>query len=477
MNVVLVLNLLGRICIYFSLIFSIPIVTAIYYGEDILPFIIAAVTSFAVGLILSVLKPESQVVKYREGYAIVGMGWLIVSLIGAIPYMYIGANPIDAFFEAMSGFTTTGATIFDVVEVLPKSILLWRSLTQWLGGMGIVVLFVAIFPAIAKMGEPLLHAEVPGIKLSKLKPKLKDTAILLYMVYLIFTVLEIALLYVLGLDFYDAVNHAFTTLSTGGFSTHTESISYYDSPAVEGVVTVFMFIGGANFALLYFLLRGNLKIVRDAEFRVYGLILLTAVVVLVVLNLEVYPSLLESFRYSVFQAVAIMTTTGYTTYDFDTWSDSAKLVLLMLMFVGGSSGSTAGGIKAGRMYLLTIYSIIQIQKAAEPRRARVVKFGGEVIKSELLDEVAAFFVLYIVIFVISVFLVSISGLDMITSISAVAATINNVGPALGAAGASETYAALPWFAKLVLTVDMWMGRLELFAVISLFIPTFWKEKW
>lgn len=477
MNIVLVLNLLGRICLYFSFIFFIPIITAIYYGEDILPFIIAAVTSLALGLVLSILKPESQVVKYREGYAIVGLGWLTASIIGAIPYIYIGVSPLDAFFEAMSGFTTTGATIFDVVEVLPKSILLWRSLTQWLGGMGIVVLFVAIFPAIARMGEPLLHAEVPGIRLSKLKPKLKDTAILLYTVYFIFTVLEIFLLYLLGLSFYDAVNHAFTTLSTGGFSTHTQSISYYSNPSVESVITIFMFIGGSNFALLYFLLRGNLKIIRDAEFRAYGLTLLTAVLVLILLNLEVYPSVMESIRYSVFQAVSIMTTTGYTTYDFDTWNDSAKLVLLMLMFVGGSTGSTAGGIKAGRMYLLMIYSLIQIQKAAEPRRARVVKFDGEVIRSELLDEVAAFFVLYIVIFVISVFLVSVSGLDMVTSISAVAATINNVGPALGAAGASETYATLPWFAKLILSIDMWMGRLELFAVLSLFIPTFWREKW
>jgi trk system potassium uptake protein TrkH len=477
MNVPLVLNLLGRICIYFSLIFSVPIATAAYYGENLLPFLIAAATSFTVGLILSIMKPESEVVKYREGYAIVGLGWLIVSIIGALPYMYIGVSPLDAFFEAMSGFTTTGATIFDTVEDLPRSILLWRSLTQWLGGMGIVVLFVAIFPAIAKMGEPLLHAEVPGIRLSKLKPKLKDTAILLYTAYFVFTVLEISLLYILGLDFYDAINHAFTTLSTGGFSTHTQSISYYNNPAVESVITLFMFIGGANFALLYFLLRGNFRIIRDAEFRVYAFILSMAVLVLAILNLDTYSSIIESIRYSVFQAVAIMTTTGYTTYDFDTWNDSAKLVLLILMFVGGSSGSTAGGIKAGRMYLLTIYSIIQIQKAAEPRRARVVKFGGEVIKSELLDEVAAFFVLYIVIFVISVFLVSISGLDMITSISAVAATINNVGPALGAAGASETYSALPWFAKLILSIDMWMGRLELFAVISLFIPTFWREKW
>ena len=477
MNVILVLNLLGRICTYFSLIFFIPIITAIYYGEDVLPFVIAALTSFALGLILSVLKPESQVVKYREGYAIVGLGWLTVSIIGGIPYMYIGVSPLDAFFEAMSGFTTTGATIFDFVEVLPKSILLWRSLTQWWGGMGIVVLFVAIFPAMAKMGEPLLHAEVPGIKLSKLKPKLKDTAILLYAVYFIFTILEISALYFLGVGLYDAVNHTFTTLSTGGFSTHTQSISYFNDPAVEATITFFMFIGGANFALLYFLFRGDFRIVRDAEFRVYSLILMAAMLILTVLNLETYSSVFESIRYSVFQAVSIMTTTGYTTYDFDTWNDSAKLVLLMLMFVGGCSGSTAGGIKAGRMYLLTVYSIIQIQKAAEPRRARVVKFGGEVIKSELLDEVAAFFILYIIIYVISVFLVSVSGLDIITSISAVAATINNVGPALGAAGASETYSALPWFAKLILSVDMWMGRLELFTVISLFIPTFWREKW
>jgi trk system potassium uptake protein TrkH len=394
---------------------------------------------------------------------------------GAIPYAVIGVGFVDALFESMSGFTTTGATIFDRVEILPKSILLWRSLTEWLGGMGIIVLFVAVFPSMARKGHALLQAEVPGITVSKLTPRLKDTALRLWVVYLLFTIAEVLLLYLAGMSLFDSVNHAFTTMSTGGFSTHTESIAYFRDPLIEAIIGVFMFIAGANFALHFYMLRGNPKIFRDSEFRFYAGILIVAILFLTFLNYD--GDLSESFRYSYFNAISIMTTTGYASFDFDLWSDTSRMILLSLMFVGGCSGSTAGGMKAIRIFLLVKYAIHQILREAEPRTARVVKFGKETVKKEILDDITAFFALYVIIFAISSITISFFGLDLLSSVSAVAATMGNVGPGLGAVGASESYSALHPVVKIILIVNMWAGRLEIFTVFSLFIPSFWREKW
>ncbi|WP_290900908.1 TrkH family potassium uptake protein [Ferroglobus sp.] len=476
MNRKAVLNVLGRILLYFSLVFIIPIAVAFYFGESIKPFLISMATSIFLGSLFYFASRKAEIeIRYKEGYAIVGLGWLLVSMVGAIPYLFVGLDFFDAFFEAMSGFTTTGATVFDSVENLPKSVLTWRSLTQWLGGMGIIVLFVAILPSLAKSGYALMQAEVPGIKLTRLKPRLRDTAIALYLIYLFFTLLEAAILKSLGVSLFDAINHAFTTLSTGGFSTHTESIAYYNNPAIEATIFVFMIIGGTNFALFYYIFNRNFKILKDAEFKAYILILLTASVILTVINFEELN--LQALRYSFFQAASIMTTTGYTTADFDQWSDAAKILLLMLMFIGGSSGSTGGGIKVIRIYLLSAYSLLQIMKSAEPRTVRVVKYGEEVVEREAFSAITSFFSLYIMIFAISSFLISLFGYDLLTSISAVAACINNVGPGMGLVGASESYSALHDYAKLILSINMWVGRLEVFTVLALFIPSFWREKW
>ncbi|AIY90810.1 TrkH family potassium uptake protein [Geoglobus acetivorans] len=477
MNTKLVVNYLGQISIYYSFIFILPLISAHIYGEDLSAFIIPMVISMALGIVFYVSsRPESEYAKYKEGYAIVGLGWLITVLVGSIPYIYYGVGFIDAFFETMSGFTTTGATIFDRVENLPRSLLLWRSLTQWLGGMGIVVLFVAIFPALSKKGETLLQAEVPGLKIEKIRPRMRDTALRLYATYMILTVLEIVFLKLLGVSFFDAVNHTFTTLSTGGFSTHTESVAYFNSPAIEFIIFVFMVLGGSNFVLIYLLLTGKPKFLRDVEFRFYIFILILSGIILTAMNLSSY-DLLESIRYSFFQVASIMTTTGYTTADFDAWGDSAKILILMLMFIGGSTGSTGGGIKVIRIYLLSLYSLNQILKSAEPRSVRLIKLNGEVVDWDILHNITAFFSLYVLIFVFSTFLVSLTGLDAISSISAVSATINNVGPGLGAVGATESYASLHPLAKVVLAFNMWIGRLELFTVLSLFIPSFWRERW
>jgi len=453
-----------------------PIAVSIYFQESYYPFILAMVFSLTIGAILYFFKPKNEILRYKEAFAIVALGWLSVSIIGCIPYLVIGVNFIDSFFESMSGFTTTGASIFDKPEDLPKSILFWRALTQWLGGMGIIVLFVAVLPSVARKGAALFQAEYPGVELERIKPRLRDTALILYSIYLLFTISEFSLLYMLGLTPFDAITHTFTTLSTGGFSTHSESIAYFKNPAVEAVIAIFAAIGGMNFAIHYHLLRGEWRYLRDMELKVYIFILLLATIILAILNLEKF-GILESLRYSTFQAISIMTTTGYTTYDFDKWNDGARLILLILMFIGGCSGSTGGGMKITRIYILTKYSILQVFKAAEPRIARTIKYGDIVIKKDMVDDVVAFFILYITIFIFSTLFITTSGFDIITSASAVAANIGNVGPALGLAGASETYSAFPLYVKLILIMDMWIGRLEIFTVLSLFVPSFWREKW
>lgn len=479
MNVGQVLNLIGKLLVMFSVSFSLPTVVAIIYSETPVPFLTALFISLLFGLLLiSVFRTESgefESIRHKESFAVVALIWLFVSVIGSIPYVMCGIPIIDAFFESMSGFTTTGASVL-TPEKMSKSLLIWRSMTQWIGGLGIIVLFLAVFPNIAKRSVFLFQAEYPGVTLSKIKPRIRETAISLYMVYLALTIAEIVLLCLLGLSLFEAVNHTFTTLSTGGYSTHSESIAYFSNPYVEAVITLFAFLGGMNFALIYFAFKGKFDAFKNLEFRAYVGFLAIASILLTILNLERY-DLLESIRFSVFQSVSIMTTTGFTTTDFDMWSDSAKLILLSLMFIGGSSGSTGGGIKVIRIYLLIKYSLQQILHAAEPRTVRTIKFEGQTIKKEVLDNIAAFFVLYVFIFAISSILVSLSGYDLTTSLSATAATLGNVGPGMGLAGAYENYASFPVHVKLLLSINMWIGRLEIFTVLSLFIPSFWRERW
>jgi len=474
MNTKVVFNFLGRILIGFSAIFVFPLIVALVFGENFQPFLYAGVLSCIVGLVLYSIKPENELLRFKESFAIVGLSWLLISIVGSIPYLFVGASFVDAFFESISGFTTTGASIFDKPEVLPKSVLFWRSMTQWLGGIGIIMLFVVVFPTMAK--GVLFQAEYPGITLSKLKPRIRDTAIILYGIYLLLTSAEVLALCLLGVPIYDAVTHAFTTLSTGGFSTHTESIAFFRNPAVEFVVAFFALLGGMNFTIHYYVLKGRFKILKDSEFRVYVSIVVFATAILTILNLDRFDAF-NSFRYSFFQVASIITTTGYTTFDFDEWCDGAKMILLILMFVGGCSGSTGGGIKVIRIYILIRYAILQIFKAAEPKTVRAVKYGETTIKKEVVESVVAFFILYVLIFVLSSLAVSLSGYDMVTSLSAVVASLSNVGPGMGLAGASETYSAFPDHVKLLLTFNMWLGRLEIYTVLALFNPSFWRERW
>ncbi len=488
-----VFSFLGRLIALFSVTLLVPCFAAYLLEEDLTPYIYTMFISMFLGIFFYISSrgekshrfvksfpylydfSDFDTIKPKEAFTFVSISWLFIAFISSIPYIFNGVNPIDAFFEAMSGLTTTGASVL-IPEELPRSLLLWRSFTQWLGGIGVIVLFLIIFPSLTRRTAMIFKAEYPGITLDRLKPRIRDTALAIFLLYLFLTILEILILRFLGLDLFDSIVHTFSNISTGGFSTHSESIAYFNNVLVEVTIILFMIVGGTNFGLLYFAFKSNMKILRNSEFRFYIFLLFSASLILTIINSRNF-DFLDSLRYSTFQAVSMMTGTGFTTYDFDTWTDPAKFILLVLMFIGGCSGSTTGGIKVIRILLLIKYSIWRILRAAEPRTLRIVKYNDFAVSEDVLEDVAAFFTLYIFLFLISSFIITISGYDLLTSLSASAATLSNVGPGMGLFGASETYASLAAHLKLLLCLNMWIGRLEIFAVLILFTPFYWKEGW
>jgi len=459
-----------------SMIF--PLIWAFYYGEkESLVFIACILITFLSGYGLSEIKSKDEGLRLIEGLGVVSLGWAAISAFGALPFFLSGTlGYLDAYFETMSGFTTTGATVIMNIDILPKSILFWRSMTQWIGGMGIIVLAVAILPALSIGGMQMFNAESPGPKLDKLKPQIRETAKILYGVYLIFTGAEIILLIAGGMGFFDASCHTFCTLATGGFSTKNASVAYYNSPFIEAVIVFFMFLSGANFMLHYAALKGKLNYFKDKEFIFYVIVLLGSILVMTAdLRYSVFNSLSDAFRYSSFQAVSIMTTTGFTTSNFDAYPALSRMILLILMFVGGCACSTGGGIKNIRILIILKYFYREIYQFIHPNAILSIKVGEDTIPDDVLKGVMGFFIGYMAIFIVSTLIVTAYGIDMITAISSVAATQANVGPGLGLVGPIYTYALLPDVIKIVLTFCMWVGRLEIFTVMVLFVPDFWKE--
>jgi trk system potassium uptake protein TrkH len=376
---------------------------------------------------------------------------------------------LDAFFEAMSGFTTTGATILKVVEELPRSALLWRSLTQWLGGMGVIALFVAILPRLGVGGSQLFDREFPGPLPERLHPRFTTTARLLWTIYVGFTAAQIALLYFLArLPLFDSICISFSTLSTGGFTPTTASIGAYANPLAEYIIMFFMFLAGMSFIIHYHVLRRNWKAIKDDEFRLY-LIILAAATALLVFSQD-----LGSYRQGLFQAISIMTTTGFVTTDFGLWSHGARMVLLALMFIGACGGSTAGGIKVMRVLTLMKHTRVMMRKAISPKAVIPLKYNQKPLSEGIVRDIISFFFLYILVAVAASIVLGFLGLDLEEAISAVAATLGNVGPGLGSVGPSANYAWLPGAAKVILIICMWLGRLELFTVFMIFSPRFWK---
>ena len=466
----LTLHILGSFLKFLALAYVIPLAAALYYGENWQIFLYSLLATLAIGLLLEFGFRTTREMERADGFAIVSFAWLLIPLFGALPYIFLGWGFLDAFFEAMSGFTTTGATILGVVEELPRSALLWRSLTQWLGGMGVIVLFIAILPRLGVGGSQLFDREFPGPLPEKLRPRFRTTARILWTIYVAFTGAEIAFLYFLAkLKLFDSICISLCTLPTGGFTPTTASIGAYGNPLAEYIIMVFMFLAGTNFIIHYRVLRGNLKAIKGEEFRLYLIILLVAT------SLLIFSQGLNSYREGMFQALSIMTGTGFVTCDFGLWSHGARMLLLALMFIGPCGGSTGGAMKVARTLTLLKYSGVMMRKAIFPKAVIPVKVDQKPVPEEVTRDVISFFFLYLLVAAVASIILGFLGLDLETAISAAAASLGNVGPGLGAVGPAANYAWLPGAGKAILIICMWFGRLELFTVFMIFSPHFWKS--
>jgi trk system potassium uptake protein TrkH len=475
------LQIVGLISILLALAMLAPLFVSLFYKQgDTGTFLYSFLITGSIGAVLFlVFRGPVLEVSHREGFVIVAASWICASLFSSVPYLLSGtfASPVDAVFEAVSGITTTGATILTDIEAMPYGILFWRSMTQWLGGMGIIVLSLIILPFLGIGGMQLYRAEASTISGDKFAPRIQDMAKILLYVYLIVSFTMLVFLILAGMNIYDAFVHTMDGISTAGFSDKNMSVGHFQSVYVEGIIIIFMVLGATNFALHYgFFKKGIRAYTASEEFRFYILVMVVATVLVTVnLNGTVYKSLSESFRYASFQVVSITTTTGYTTADFASWTSFSQLLLLILMFFGGSAGSTTGSIKCIRILLLIKLCYKEMYRLIHPHAVIPVKLGGKVVPPEVMKGVTGFTFLFLLVFIVSAIVLSWVGLDTWTAVSSAAATLSNVGPALGQVGPSSNYSMVPGVGKWVLIVNMLLGRLEIYTLLILLVPAFWKE--
>ncbi len=479
MSYAIVAKTLGRILLIVAALLCLPLLVSLYYGESI-----AYAYLLPIALIVALCVPAQILIKTKghfhakEGYIIVALSWILLSVFGCLPFFVSGGIPsfVDAFFETVSGFTTTGSSILTDIEALPKSLLFWRSFTHWIGGMGVLVFVLAVLPSTQGAEMHLMRAEVPGPKVGKLVSRVQFSARLLYAIYLGLTLLEIICLLLAGQPLFDSAVNAFATAGTGGFSVLNTSIGGYHSPAVEYIISVFMLLFGINFNLFYFLLlRKFSQFYKNEELRVY-LLVVTAAIVLIFLNIySLYGTFEETFRVTLFQVASIITTTGFGTADFAAWPVFSQTILVLLMFVGACAGSTGGGLKVSRVIILFKQALKEIKHTLNPRNVIAVKMEGKALPSSILNGVCVFFVVYILLMGVSVLLLSLEGFDITTTVTAVIACMNNIGPGLGAVGPTGNFSGFGDFGKLLLSFDMLAGRLELFPMLVLFYPRTWRK--
>jgi trk system potassium uptake protein TrkH len=455
------------------------IVSVIYREDDLIPLTISAGITAVSGVLLIITCRVQHELRLREGFALVTLTWISFAFLGALPFYISGYIPsyTDAFFETMSGFTTTGASILSNIEQLPHGLLFWRSFTHWLGGMGIILLSLAILPLLGVGGMQLYKVEVPGPEHDKLRPKIKDTAKILWEVYLLISIIEIILLYFAGMNLFDAICHTFGTMATGGFSTKNASIGHYNNVWVDYIIIVFMIIAGINFSLHYKALRGKVSIYgRDPETRFF-LFLISAGALVIIGNLyfSYNYTLFDGIQKGLFQTVSILTTTGYNTADYEKWSSSSQIILFLFMFLGGCAGSTGGAMKIMRSLVLLKFAINEIKRLIHPNAVLPIRIGQRSIPRDIVGNIAGFFLIYIGIFILGVICMSLLGLDVLSSLGAAAASIGNIGPGLGSVGPTDNYAHIPDIGKWILSFLMLVGRLEIYPVIIFLTPTFWKE--
>ncbi len=481
MNIRSVVKVLGFLLLVTSGCMLLPTLISLAYGETDWPYFLASVgIGVLLGGVTLLIVRGAPDLRTREGFAVVAFGWLFVGLLGALPYWLSGQIPsfTDAVFESVSGFTTTGASILTDIESRSHGTLFWRALTHWLGGMGIVLLALAILPLLGVGGMQLFRAEVPGPVAERLTPRIRETAKLLWYVYGLLTILEIIALLVAGMGPFDSVCHAFGTMATGGFSNHNASVGGYNSPAVEWVLIVFMLLAGANFSLHYLALTGKFKVyLRDEELRFYlSIIGVSSLLLMAVLfPLHFFDNAHDTIRAVIFQVVSIITTTGFGTSDYLLWPPIAHALLLVLMAVGGCAGSTGGGIKVMRILILLKHAKLEMKKMLHPRAVYTMWFNNRAISPGLQTNVLGFFLLFMVVYISGVLILTLGGRDIVTSVGATAATLGNIGPGLGLVGPASNYSELMHWEKWLLVFFMLAGRLEIFTVLVLFLPDSWRK--
>ena len=474
-----VIRIITAILAITSLSFSLPIITALYYGEQnmLLPFALPmAIMIVLSALILLLTRGKGKILNLRQSYIVVALSWSITSVFGAIPLFSSGAikSITGAIFESVSGFTTTGATVIGDIDSMPKSINLWRCLEHWLGGMGIVTLTVALLPLLGVGGFQLIKAETTGPEKGKVTPKIATTAKVLWFIYLGFTIAQTVLLKIAGMGFFDSLCHAFATLGTGGFSTKSASIGYYNNGAIDVICTVFMFLAGVNFSLYFYVFTGKISELKtNSELKAYLGIYATVTLLLTLCIKNAYPSLLTALRYASFQVSSIITTTGFATADYTTWSASAQFLIFILFFIGGCSGSTGGGIKVIRWVVLAKQIGNEIKKTLHPHGVYSLRLNSSPSGKGILISVASFIFLYLLLIFATTFASCLAGFDLLTAFTASLSMVGNIGPAFGSLSPSFTWQAVPSALKLVYSFAMLAGRLELYTMLIFFFPSFW----
>ncbi len=485
MNYRIIFRFLALLLIIICAFMLIPLFLSFYFNEGkvVYAFIIPLSVTLILSLIILILtKKKKSNIKFtaRDGFLLVSLSWIIASLLGAFPFYISGSIPsyTDAYFETMSGFTTTGATILTNIEIIPKSILFWRSLTHWLGGMGIVVLTVAILPLLGIGALRLLQAEAPGPEVDKITPKITGTAKSLWFAYVGLSILETILLLFGGMNLYDSLTHTFGTMATGGFSPKNASVAFYTSPYIHVVITIFMLLAGVNFIMYFHLITGRVKkLFNNTELKAYlGIfIIATLIIAFSLYSREVYSTFGQALRYAGFQCASIFTTTGYATADFANWPFLAQIVLFLIMFIGGCAGSTGGGIKVIRITVLFKQGLNAMKNLIHPRGIFSLKINKIPVRKDILNAISGFFFLYIFMLLITTLVVASANNDIITSISTALVTLGNIGPGFGKIGPVENYSHFPLYVKWFLSFIMMAGRLELYTILVILMPAFWKK--
>lgn len=498
-NFKIILQLMGILLLFNGGFMLVSGLVSWYFDDGALNgILIAAGLTLFIGLVLRfVTKGFEKKIKKREGYLVVTLGWVTMSLSGALPYILSGAIPsfTDAFFETISGYTTTGASIMNDIEIMPQSILFWRSTTHWIGGMGIIVLAIAILPLLGIGGMQMFAAEAPGPSGDKLHPRITDTAKRLWFLYFGLTLSEAILLKLAGMGYFDAINHAMSTLSTGGFSTKNASIAHWnDQPLIQYIIIFFMFVAGTNFVLSYFAVKGKFKkYFEDEEFKFYfgsicGITIIVTLVVFYYANVSVLPTEIQviahpmvfgqfesSFRHALFQVLAVITTTGFVSADFTIWTPFLTVMFFIMMFIGASAGSTSGGVKIVRHIIMIKNGFLEFKRSLHPNGIIPVRYNTKPVTRGIVFNIMAFFILYLIVFAIGSLVFSFMGIDFMTSVGAAASSLGNVGPAFGDLSPVNNYASLPPLGKWWSSLLMLCGRLELFTVLIIFTPYFWKS--